>query len=492
MDIYIMTTTLGPTQKIRFLTTGNVVVTVTDNSALDCVDITFGLSGVNTTTITIGPTTKLRFLGVDGLTVSTTNNSLLDCIDITIEGTLSGEDTSFHYCWFGSSSDIEVYEARFNTPSNTMTVYWEDTNTTDIINSGDWVRHNILTQNVIYAATLTPSDKTDLYWLYLSGPWVGKLPPFDDYTKLSILDIHFCRFSGTIPSFNNCVSLTQFIAWGDYFSGTLPPFNNCPLTILDLQSNELIGTIPSFNSGVVCTTLTEIYLTTNYFTGTLPSFSNCAALSKFYCWGNQLTGTLPSFSDCLSLFEFECSYNQFSGTVPSFNNLPLLNWVVISDNEFTGTLPSFSNCPALGQLDFANNHITGFENTENFGSLDNLHWLSGEFNLLTGAVPNFRYCSNLNSVDLGDNGFTSYSLGSLASSPIQRVSFMNNALSQQAVDNVLADMVANHYNSNHPYRPSYYRKFYVKLEGGTNATPSAAGLVNKAWLNARYVVTTTN
>lgn len=158
-------------------------------------------------------------------------------------------------------------------------------------------------------------------------------------------------------------------------------------------------------------------------------------LLVFNCAANGLTGTLPSFAACTSLTTFYAYTNNFNGTVPSFATcIGLVNFG-ISSNAFTGEFPTFSACTSLLYLNATSNKISSY-------------------------IPQ-TIASTCRTFNLSDN-----------------------ALSQFAVDAILADMATNIAS-----RPAGGT---LDLSGGTNAIPSSAGLINKATIAARPWTVTTN
>jgi len=182
------------------------------------------------------------------------------------------------------------------------------------------------------------------------------------------------------------------------------------------------------------TMLTNFYCYNNPLTGSIPSLSANTALTIFYCPNNQLTGSIPSLSANTALTYFRCDSNQLTGSIPSLSaNTALITFYCYS-NQLTGSIPSLSANTSLAVFRCRNNQLTS--------------WTDGTV-----------------SATLGD------------------FQAQNNLLTQAAVDAILAAFVA-------AGRSTGTRTLNI---GGTgNATPSSAGLADKATLQSRGWTVTTN
>ena len=113
----------------------------------------------------------------------------------------------------------------------------------------------------------------------------------------------------------------------------------------------------------------------------------------------------------------------------------------------------------------------------------NLQTFNGSGNQLAGTIPSFAASTGLVTLRLDNNSFTAYTSGAIALTCTTWRADIN-ALPQASVDAALADMA-----TNIGLRPVGGT---MDLSGGTNAAPSAAGLVNKAIIAARpWTCTTT-
>lgn len=156
-------------------------------------------------------------------------------------------------------------------------------------------------------------------------------------------------------------------------------------------------------------------------------------LISFQCQSNGLTGTLPSFAACTNLYDFRCYSNAFTGSLPTFETCRNLYFFNINSNQFTGTFPSFANCSNLLSMWAADNKLSGYAG---------------------GGIP--LTC-------------TTWAL------------YMNE-LPQSSIDLMLSDMATGIAS----------RPINGTMTLTTNATPSSAGLINKATIAARPWTVTTN
>ena len=161
--------------------------------------------------------------------------------------------------------------------------------------------------------------------------------------------------------------------------------NGC-VTGLDLNDNELTGTIPSELSNL--SSLERLNLFNNQLTGTIPSeLGNLASIERLNLFNNQLTGTIPSeLGNLSSLLELGLSGNQLTGTIPvELENLSSLLWLFLHTNQLTGSIPAqLGNLPSLVLLGLSGNQLTGAI-PASLGNLAKLEDLYLYDNQLTGT-----------------------------------------------------------------------------------------------------------
>jgi hypothetical protein len=137
------------------------------------------------------------------------------------------------------------------------------------------------------------------------------------------------------------------------------------ITRIDLSSCGLTGTIPS-NSVFSLRGLQEIHLRNEEYRGltglqgTLPSdLSLCSSLQIIDFNSNNLVGLMPSLEKLVKLTTIDFHYNQLSGTLPDIAS-PVTNYISFAGNLFTGTIPSgWSMLSRVTIMGLANNKLSG-------------------------------------------------------------------------------------------------------------------------------------
>jgi hypothetical protein len=179
--------------------------------------------------------------------------------------------------------------------------------------------------------------------------------------------------------------------------------------------------------------LTSLDVSNNTLTGVLPDISRLVFLTTLKVYGNSLSGPFPDLSACKSMtICLAYTGNAFSGSLP---NLPAsMVDFEIDGTGLTGNIPTLSGSTALNTYSAVSARLTG---------------VVGGF-----AVP----------------------------ASLTIAYFQNNLLTQAAVDAILAAFVA----------AGAVGAYVLNIGGTGNATPSAAGLTNKATLQGRGWTVTTN
>ncbi|KAF3434348.1 hypothetical protein FNV43_RR25451 [Rhamnella rubrinervis] len=277
--------------------------------------------------------------------------------------------------------------------------------------------------------------------LYLrTCTFIRSYPPLvmaGNLSKITLLDLSFNNFDGHIP-WNIFLNLQQLISLdlsGNNFVGQLPEtctnnsnqisflcdssqhqlLDHVPMNLeyLDLSSNNLNGTIPSWLYSLPF--LKHLGLASNQFIGTIQEF-HYASLSYLNLEGNKLHGAIPvsvfqqqnltslalggnNLSGAISLDQFSklknleylsLSYNNLS---LSFNNsdnytFPNLKYLLLSSCNIS-EFPYFLRASEyLFLLELSQNKIQGNipKWLWNVG-VDTLVFLNLSHNLLTGHVP---------------------------------------------------------------------------------------------------------
>jgi len=177
------------------------------------------------------------------------------------------------------------------------------------------------------------------------------------------------------------------------------------VTSLELNSNQLTGTIPSEIGNL--TNLISLQLSINQLTGSIPvEIGNLTNLTILTLFLNQLSGTIPSEIGNLTNVTFlSLSHNQLTGSIPpeigNLTNVFELNLLV---NQLTGTIPAeIGNLTNLTHLSLFSNQLTGSIPAE-IGNLSNLTYLYLAENQLSGSVPaEISNLSGLTYLGLFDN-----------------------------------------------------------------------------------------
>ncbi|KAL3139326.1 hypothetical protein ABBQ38_003661 [Trebouxia sp. C0009 RCD-2024] len=134
------------------------------------------------------------------------------------------------------------------------------------------------------------------------------------------------------------------------------------VTELNLAGKDLGGSLPQDASAYTpLTTLTLLDLSTNQLTGSLPPLGSLTALQTLELMENSFTGPLPELSGFRNLTVINFQDNQFSGTLPSsWSTDTSLQSIIVALNNLTGTLPdSWSQLGSLVNLDVRSNDLSG-------------------------------------------------------------------------------------------------------------------------------------
>lgn len=220
-------------------------------------------------------------------------------------------------------------------------------------------------------------------------------------------------------------------------AGSIDGINSTTLNVLNLSSNGLSGTLPTFIrscavvdlsrnmiSGDVSvmqhweTSLQSLNLSSNKLSGSLPNLtSQFVEVGELNLRNNSLEGNLPPQLGASSrLFAVDLSLNHFSGPIPdSFFTSMTLTILNLSRNQFTGSIPLsgarasellvLSSYAAMESLDLSHNSLTGGLPAE-IGNLVSLKSLNLSSNGLSGQLPiELSKLSYLQYLDLSDNKF---------------------------------------------------------------------------------------
>lgn len=176
------------------------------------------------------------------------------------------------------------------------------------------------------------------------------------------------------------------------------------LASIRLGSAGLEGTVPSC---LLAHDLRELQLQNNELSGSLPPLptrSGGASLQVLVVDNNTLSGAVPAeyAAAAANLTLFSASKNQLSGQLPSFAQ-DTLHAVRVDDNRLTGTVPaSLAGLPGMDALELSRNALSGTLPDDFFTGV-NLRDVSTRGNALTGTVPTAPMGAKVRYVDLSAN-----------------------------------------------------------------------------------------
>ncbi|KAL6278382.1 hypothetical protein ACE6H2_021983 [Prunus campanulata] len=247
----------------------------------------------------------------------------------------------------------------------------------------------------------------------------GSLSPrLGDLSKLNILILAGCSFSGNIPDeLGNLGELTFLALNTNNFTGKIPPSLGklSKLFWLDLADNQLTGTLP------ISTPVTS-------------GLDKLLKAKHFHFNKNQLSGTIPPelFSSEMILIHILFDGNQFAGEIPSTIALvQTLEVLRLDRNALTGSVPSnISNLTNVNELDLSNNSFNPSEAPQWFSNLPSITTIVLEFGALEGTVPEKMFSiTSLQQVKLKNNAFNeTLNLGDSISPQLQLVDLQNNQI----------------------------------------------------------------
>ncbi|XP_057789472.1 receptor-like protein 33 [Salvia miltiorrhiza] len=166
------------------------------------------------------------------------------------------------------------------------------------------------------------------------------------------------------------VSFNSLLLGNNSLTGVIPASicNASDITVLDLSSNNLSGTIPPclLKKNVVSEVLD---LRGNNIDGVIPDqFSSECQLKTFDVSHNKLGGKIPkSLANCKELVVMDVGNNNLDDGFPC--TLPLsLQVLVLRSNRFHGDLRCHQSWPNLQILDISSNNFSGTLDPLNFTS----------------------------------------------------------------------------------------------------------------------------
>ncbi len=354
---------------------------------------------------------------------------------------------------------------------------------------------------------------------------IGKYDPYNDDNFYFTLDSY--GFTGDTFNTNNLTNLT-YLEINDAQNLTTINFKNLPhatslginqVPLLENLSFENLPHVTSLGISVAQSLRTVNFNNLSHLTSLaikeVPllenlSFENLPSLESLSL--SYLDFSEVNLNNLSSLNSLSLSYLDFSGI--TLNNLPSLNSLSLThltnlqsldlselnsiSQVYLTEIPTLEtliidnsnldniNLYNVGILEFNNNILSGLtrifwqnSSLEKFNdneliSLDVLYLDNNNLSEFTGnTLPNITY------LGLSHNLLTSIDISGLNN--ISTLNLYNNNLDENSVNAVLAKLVSNPINSG-----------ALDLSGGSNATPTAQGLIDKATLESRGWTVTTN
>ncbi|XP_074282548.1 uncharacterized protein LOC141607086 [Silene latifolia] len=245
-----------------------------------------------------------------------------------------------------------------------------------------------------------------IYHCYWEGVRCGR-----KHRRVTVLDLSSRGLAGTISPFIGNLSFLKIL---DLYNNSL--YGEIPnqlghlirLHVLQLYNNTLVGEIPANISR--CVNLRHFCLDKNKLEGKLPTgLGALSKLTEFNVENNHLTGPLfDIIQNLTSLVTLYAGYNTFTGTVPkSIGRMHFLAFLALGSNELSGTLPtSLFNISSLQILDFSFNQLHGELPPDVGINIPRLTWFNLEDNDFTGLIPiTIQNHTAIELIELGFNNF---------------------------------------------------------------------------------------
>ncbi|OAY43748.1 receptor-like protein 35 [Manihot esculenta] len=259
------------------------------------------------------------------------------------------------------------------------------------------------------ASNSTSSSFPQISTLKLASCKLRMFPNLSNQSKLTLLDLSDNLITGAVPHWIWKVgngSLLYLNLSHNLLDDLEQPHSAPNLVVLDLHYNRLKGRIPSFPPSI-----TYVDYSSNHFTSSIPDNigTNLSVAIFFSLSNNSLTGVIPeSICNATSLQVLDLSGNDLNGRIPSCliersENLGVLN---LRKNNFGGNIQD--NFPAncnLKTLDMSRNLLEGKvpQSLINCNTLEVLDLGSNKFNDTFPCL--LRNMSSLRVLVLRDNNF---------------------------------------------------------------------------------------
>ncbi|KAK9902404.1 hypothetical protein M0R45_001643 [Rubus argutus] len=204
-----------------------------------------------------------------------------------------------------------------------------------------YVRFNLFCSSMHLYHSVTGGNETDRLALLAIKAHIRQDP--NRITTSWNESLHFCLWHGVTCSRRHSQRVTKLDLQSLELVGSIPPHigNLSFLRILCLQNNSFSHQIPPQIGRLH--RLQVLLLNNNSLVGTIPAnVSNCFKLRVLHLGKNNLAGKIPTELSSLSKLElFALQYNHLTGDIPpSLGNLSSLETLVIAVNNLEGSIPS--------------------------------------------------------------------------------------------------------------------------------------------------------
>ncbi|MFK7954353.1 MAG: leucine-rich repeat domain-containing protein, partial [Ekhidna sp.] len=346
---------------------------------------------------------------------------------ISLDAFIPGTGANDTYQWLLNGADIAG--ATNQTYSKTAELVDAGSYSLRVSNSL-FVGADIFSEDIVVNVNPIPINETDslalvaLYnstngasWTdntnWLSGTldtWVG-VTVIDG--RVTNLNLQSNEIQGSIPSEIGDLDSLKTISMSSFsgFGGILPSEigNLSALTTLSLEG-DFTGTIPTEIGNL--SNLQTFNFYSDLIEGSYPaSFGNLTSLTSLDFFGNNMSGSLPAeFSNLINLTRLRITVPE--GNIPSYlgdlSSLQILYLTGANDPSlFNGTIPAnLGNLTNLSSLTIRNSSVSGTIPVE-LGSLTSLGTLSLDTNQLSGSIPTeIGSLSGLSTLSFSNNSLT--------------------------------------------------------------------------------------
>ncbi|XP_074279790.1 receptor kinase-like protein Xa21 [Silene latifolia] len=231
------------------------------------------------------------------------------------------------------------------------------------------------------------------------------------HNRVTVLDLSSRDLAGTIsPFIGNLSFLTIIELYNNSLSGNIPAqlSHLIRLQILRLRNNTFVGEIPPNISN--CSNLRLLSFGNNKLEGKLPTgLRALSMLTIFIVEDNNLTGPLLDIIQNLTSLVYIFAHdNSFTGTIPnSIGRMRKLTNIEVGVNELSGTLPlSLFNLSFLQEIEFNDNQLYGELPADIGFTIPQLQTLRLQGNNFSGSIPiTIQNLTTLEVIAFGGNSF---------------------------------------------------------------------------------------